>query len=109
MNLKKNSCAQPCGKRNIAVLEFLQVKFHWLAMDAHIRDASPSRDNGLTDSEGGWKPDCLDGHVDASPLREFHYLMGGVSICVVDQSGCAKLFCDREAPIVQIDHENRRR
>jgi hypothetical protein len=33
------------------------VQFHRFAVDAHVRDASAGRDNGLADSEGSRKPD----------------------------------------------------
>ena len=36
-------------------------------------------------------------------------MMGGMSIRAVDQSGGAELFGDREALVVQVDHEDRRR
>jgi hypothetical protein len=85
------------------------VQFHWFAVDTHVGDASASRDNTLADIEGSWNPDRLNGYIDASTLRQFHDVVRGVSISAVDQSGCAKLFCDCQALVVQVDHVDRRR
>src|SRR5580704_8335222 len=80
---------QPRCERNVTVPELLHVQFYWFAVDAHVGDASASRDNALANIEGSRAPDCLNGHVDASTLCQFHHLTSGVCIRAIDQSGCA--------------------
>ena len=85
------------------------MQLHRLAVNAHVRDPPAGRDDGLADVEGRRNPDRFDGHVGAGARAQLHHLVGGLSIGAVDQSGRAKLLSDREALVVQVDHDDRAR
>jgi hypothetical protein len=82
------------------------MQFHRLAVDAHVCDPPTDCDDGLTDLEGSGESDSLNGDVDACAFGHFHHVMGGVSVRAINQIGCTEPLGDRQALVVQINHEN---
>ena len=97
---------QSGGDGDVAVPETFQMQLHLGAMHADIGDVAARRDDLLAQFECRRNADRLDGGIDAPLRRHFHHRFGRVAVGAVDGRGGAEAFCDFQAVVIQVDHDD---
>jgi hypothetical protein len=76
------------------------------SMDADIGDRPAGRDDFLAKLERRRNPHRLDGGIDAASAGQFHDGLDGMAVAAVDRRGGAEALGDRQALIIQVDHDD---
>src|ERR1035437_5548488 len=97
---------QPRRDADVSVPELLEMERNRLPVHADVGDVPAGPDELSAKLERGRNADRLDGGVDAVFAGDLQYRLDGVAVTAVDDVRCAEARRNREALVVQIDHDD---